>query len=126
VPDGRKVASFAATEWTPGLTKGLVKSVFHKNTSVAIQKGFGPGEELKQLDTSKVLITVDGADKLVAASAVKAKLLPETELLQPTEQGESHSVYRSQDTLVIKSLSKAQRTKMRMAIPVSGVSRTGV
>ena len=119
VPDGRKVASFAATEWTPGLTKGLVKSVFHKNTSVAIQKGFGPGEELKQLDTSKVLITVDGADKLVAASAVKAKLLPETELLQPTEQGESHSVYRSQDTLVIKSLSKAQRTKMRMTIPVS-------
>jgi hypothetical protein len=100
--------------------------VFHKNTSVAIQKGFGPGEELKQLDTSKVLITVDGADKLVAASAVKTKLLPETELLQPTEQGESHSVHHSQDTLVIKSLSKAQRTKMRMAIPVSGVSRTGV
>jgi hypothetical protein len=82
VPDGRKVASFAATEWTPGLTKGLVESVFHENTSVAIQKGFGPGEELKQLDTSKVLIAVDGADKLVAASAVKAKLLPETELLQ--------------------------------------------
>jgi hypothetical protein len=73
VPDGRKITSFAATEWTPGLTKGLVKSVFHTNTSVAIQKGFEPGEELKQLDTSKVLITVDGADKLVAASAVCSK-----------------------------------------------------
>ena len=51
------------------------------------------------LQRPEVLIAaVDGADKLVAASAVKAKLLPETELLQPTEQGESHPVHRSQDT----------------------------
>jgi hypothetical protein len=69
---------------------------------------------LKQNGTTKVLIEVDGTEKLVAAASVKAKLLLETGLLQPTEQGESHSVYRSTDTLKMKSLTNAQRTKMQI------------